>query len=102
MAFDPADDMHVFFSADEFGEAITVDGVSGIVGIWDRPTEDIDLGDGKSIVDTNMMRLPRAQVADPTDRVIVIEKSGETFTVVGVPRLNRDGSIWICELELFT
>ena len=84
---------------DEFGEAISVDGVGGFVGIWDRPTEDVPLGAGMTIVDTNIMRLPRARVPDPTGRIIVIERTSEIFIVAGVPRLNRDGSIWICELE---
>lgn len=99
MPFDPAADMHVFFDANDFGEEITVGGVSGIVGIWLRPTEDVALGSGMTIVDTNIMHLPRASVPDPTGRIIVIKRTSEIFIVAGVPRLNRDGSIWICELE---
>ena len=99
MPLDLAADMHVFFADDEFGEAISVDGVGGFVGIWDRPTEDVALGAGMTIVDTNIMHLPRASVPDPTGRIIAIQRTGEVFIVSGVPRLNRDGTIWICELE---
>lgn len=100
MPFDPAGDMHVFFAADEFGEAILAEGVAGeIVGIWDRPTGEIELPSGRSIVDINMMRLPVAQVADPIGLgVLTIKRTGERFVIDGEPRLNRDGSIWICEL----
>ena len=99
MPFDPAADMNTFFAADEFGEAVTFNGVGGIVGIWDRPTELAELGSGSVVIDTNVMHLPVALVPDPAGGIIEIVRTGETFRVVGEPRLNRDSTIHACELE---
>ncbi|WP_294354048.1 hypothetical protein [uncultured Sphingomonas sp.] len=100
MPIDFAADMHVFFAADEFGEAVKVDGVDGeIVGIWDRPTDAVDLGQGQAIVPTNLLSIPVASLLEPAGAALTIVRTGERFVIVGVPRLSRDGSIWSCELD---
>lgn len=99
MPIDPSADMATFFAADEFGEAITFNGVGGIVGIWDRPTETAELGSSVVVVDTNVMHLPVSQVPDPRGGIVKIVRTGEFFRVVGDPRLNRDDTIHACELE---
>lgn len=99
MPLDLAADMHVFFAPDEFGEAVEVEGVVGVIGgIWDRPTGEVDLGAGRSIVDTNLLMLPVASVPEPAGRGVRFLRTGAEFVIGGEPRLNRDGDVWSCEL----
>lgn len=100
MALDLAADMHVFFAADEFGEALKVDGVDGeIVGIWHRPSDEVDLGAGKTVVETNLLSIPVTSLPDPVGAALTILRTGERFIVFGVPRLSSDGAIWSCEMD---
>lgn len=98
---DFAGDLAVFFNPEEHGEAVHYEGVGEIAVIWDRPGEFAKFGSAQFTGYTNVFRIPRAQVAQPTaGGTIAVIRTGERFEIVGVPQLNRDGTIWACGAEI--
>jgi hypothetical protein len=95
-----ADDLAVFFSPEEFGEAIIYNGVGGFSGIWDGATGDAQFGDTQIVVETNIMHLPATQVPAPVPGdTIELVASGDAFVIIGEPRRSRDRALWVCELD---
>lgn len=100
MALDLAGDLAVFFSTEDFGEAIRYNGVGGISAIWNRPTGLLDANGTSFVVATNIFLLPITQVVKPANGdTITVVRTGEQFTIDGEPRLNDDGTIWTCEVS---
>lgn len=95
-----ADDLAVFFNPEEHGEAIRHNGVGGISAIWNRPSDVLNANGSSFVVATNIFLLPITQVAKPLNGdTITVERTLEQFTIDGEPRLNRDATIWTCEVS---
>ena len=100
MPIESADDLAVFFSPEEFGVAISFNGVGGFSGIWEGATGEAQFGDTRLVVDTNVLHLPATQIPRPlTGDTIVIEATREEFVIIGEPTRSRDRALWLCELE---
>lgn len=96
------DDLAVFFDPDGFGEAIELDGVGGLVAIWEHSTGELPIGGDRSVVvDLELFRLPAAQVPAPvTGMTLVVVRTGQGFRLIGEPRLAQHAIEWLCEGEL--
>lgn len=96
MPIETADDFASFFAADEFGEAITLDGVGGLTALWDRPSDEARFGGGRQVLDTNTFRIPAA-LKPEQGSLIVVDRTGDEFKVHGDPKLSvPDGAWWVC------
>lgn len=59
-------------------------------------TEDLPFGDTVIPTGTTILEISRADVAEPAaDDTVTI--AGEILTIVGEPRLDRQGLKWLCE-----
>jgi len=108
MPIESAEDLAAFFNPEEFGEVVgyssggiySIDDVEHSFGVlWDRPTDELPVGSTRVPVETNMIRFPAATAPVPeTGAEIVVVRTGERFTIIGEPQLNRTGDMWACEL----
>lgn len=61
-----------------------------------QSTEDLQLGDTNVPVGTTIVEIDRSDVEDPDDGDTVTI-GAEVLTIVGTPRLDRQGIKWVCE-----
>ena len=97
MPIESAADLAAFFNPEEFGEAVHWNGVARLA-IWDRPSGDLETPNGRYRVETNTFSLPVTGGFRPASGdTVVVDRLDTSFTVIGEPGFNRDGTIWVCE-----